>query len=59
MKILMLTWEYPPRIVGGIARVVNDLSKRLIKDGHDVTLLHIGKEAHHIMKMIKVFMCIE
>ncbi len=22
MKILMLTWEYPPRIVGGIARVV-------------------------------------
>ncbi len=36
MKILMLTWEYPPRIVGGIARVVNDLSKRLIKDGHDV-----------------------
>jgi len=32
MKILMLTWEYPPRIVGGIARVVNDLSKRMIKD---------------------------
>ena len=39
MKILMLTWEYPPRIVGGIARVVNDLSKRLIKDGHDVTVI--------------------
>ena len=36
MKILMLTWEYPPRIVGGIARVVHDLSKRLIKDGHEV-----------------------
>ena len=33
MKILMLTWEYPPRVVGGIARVVHDLSKRLIKDG--------------------------
>jgi glycogen(starch) synthase len=29
MRILMLTWEYPPRVVGGIARVVNDLSKRL------------------------------
>lgn len=39
MKILMLTWEYPPRIVGGIARVVNDLSKRLIKDGHEVTVV--------------------
>lgn len=32
MKILMLTWEYPPRIVGGIAKVVYDLSGRLIKD---------------------------
>ena len=39
MKILMITWEYPPRIVGGIARVVHDLSKRLIKDGHDVTVV--------------------
>ena len=39
MKILMLTWEYPPRIVGGIARVVYDLSHRLIKDGHDVTVI--------------------
>ena len=39
MKILMLTWEYPPRIVGGIARVVHDLSKRLIKGGHDVTVI--------------------
>ena len=35
----MLTWEYPPRVVGGIARVVNDLSKRLIKDGHEVTVI--------------------
>ena len=39
MKILMLTWEYPPRIVGGIARVVYDLSQRLIKEGHDVTVI--------------------
>lgn len=39
MKILMLTWEYPPRVVGGIARVVYDLSKTLIKDGHEVTVV--------------------
>ena len=39
MKILMLTWEYPPRVVGGISRVVYDLSKRLIKDGHEVTVV--------------------
>ena len=39
MKILMLTWEYSPKIVGGITRVVHDLSKRLIKDGHEVTVV--------------------
>ena len=39
MKILMLTWEYPPRVVGGIARVVYDLSRTLIKDGHEVTVV--------------------
>ena len=39
MKILMLSWEYPPRIVGGISMVVHDLSKRLIKDGHEVTVV--------------------
>ena len=39
MKILMLTWVYPPRVVGGIARVVYDLSKTLHKDGHDVTVI--------------------
>ena len=39
MKLLMLTWEYPPRIVGGIARVVHDLSHKLIKDGHEVTVI--------------------
>lgn len=39
MKILMLTWEYPPRVVGGIARVVYDLSRTLLKDGHEVTVV--------------------
>ncbi len=39
MKILMLSWEYPPRVVGGIARVVHDLSHRLYQDGHEVTVV--------------------
>lgn len=39
MKILMLSWEYPPRVVGGISRVVYDLSRTLLKDGHDVTVI--------------------
>ena len=44
MKILMLTWEYPPRVVGGISRVVHDLSKMLIKDGHEVTVVTYKEE---------------
>lgn len=39
MKILMLSWEYPPRVVGGISRVVHDLSHRLVSDGHEVTVV--------------------
>ena len=39
MKILMLTWEYPPRIVGGISRVVHDLSHKLVKAGNEVTVV--------------------
>lgn len=36
MKILMLSWEYPPRIVGGISRVVHDLAQALANKGNEV-----------------------
>lgn len=36
MKILMLSWEYPPRIVGGISRVVYDLAQTMAKQGNEV-----------------------
>jgi len=36
MKICLLSWEFPPRIVGGIARHVFGLAKALAADGHDV-----------------------
>lgn len=39
MKILMLSWEYPPRIVGGIARVVHDLSHAFANKGHEVHVI--------------------
>lgn len=35
----MLSWEYPPRVVGGIARHVKDLSEALVRAGHMVTVL--------------------
>ncbi|NLG79200.1 MAG: glycosyltransferase family 4 protein [Firmicutes bacterium] len=39
MRVLMLSWEYPPRIVGGIARHVEDLSKALVRQGVHVDLV--------------------
>src|SRR5262249_41700137 len=32
----MLSWEYPPRVVGGLARVVAELSKQMSRSGWDV-----------------------
>lgn len=42
MRILMLSWEFPPKIVGGIARHVHDLSLALVKQGHHVTVITCG-----------------
>ncbi|MBW4645521.1 MAG: glycosyltransferase family 4 protein [Goleter apudmare HA4340-LM2] len=39
MKILVLSWEFPPRIVGGIARHVAELYPELVKLGHEVHLI--------------------
>ena len=35
----MLTWEYPPRIVGGISRVVEGLSRALVRHGVEVHVI--------------------
>jgi glycogen synthase len=48
-RVLMLSWEYPPRIIGGLARVVAELSKQLVKQGcevHVVTADHPGAPEH-------------
>ena len=50
-RILMLSWEYPPRIIGGLARVVWALSQELAKMGlevHVVTADHPGELEHSI-----------
>lgn len=39
MKILILSWEYPPKVVGGLARAVADLSEALAAKGHDVRVI--------------------
>jgi glycosyltransferase involved in cell wall biosynthesis len=41
MKILVLSWEFPPRIVGGIARHVAELYPELAKFGHEINLITV------------------
>lgn len=36
MRVIMLSWEYPPRIVGGISPHVYELSRQLVKKGLEV-----------------------
>jgi len=39
MKILMVSWEYPPVVIGGLGRHVYQLATALAADGHDVVVL--------------------
>ncbi|MDJ0726795.1 MAG: glycosyltransferase family 4 protein [Prochloraceae cyanobacterium] len=41
MKILVLTWEFPPKIVGGISRHVAELYPELVKSGHEIHLITV------------------
>ncbi|PKM79350.1 MAG: glycosyl transferase family 1, partial [Firmicutes bacterium HGW-Firmicutes-13] len=42
MKIMMLSWEYPPKSVGGLAQHVYDLSTALADDGQEIDLITVG-----------------
>lgn len=58
MRILMLSWEFPPRVVGGLARHVEELSVALVKAGHDVHVVTADSEgapATEIYRGIKVY----
>ncbi|EHR62552.1 glycosyltransferase family 4 protein [Saccharomonospora cyanea] len=39
MRVLMLSWEYPPVVVGGLARHVHALARHLALGGHEVVVL--------------------
>lgn len=39
MKILMVSWEYPPVVVGGLGRHVHHLATELAAAGHEVVVL--------------------
>ncbi len=57
MKILMFSWEYPPRIIGGISRVVYDLAQNLGNNGnevHVITCWEPGTKDYELDKFVHV-----
>ncbi|WP_456278284.1 1,4-alpha-glucan branching protein domain-containing protein [Bacillus sp. AK128] len=42
-KVLILSWEYPPRIIGGLARHVYELSKSIAEQGYEVFVLTMNE----------------
>ncbi|HEY9786528.1 MAG TPA: glycosyltransferase family 4 protein [Candidatus Obscuribacterales bacterium] len=53
----MLCWEYPPRVIGGLARVVAALSKELARldwEVHVVTADHPGTPEHETAEGVHV-----
>jgi glycogen(starch) synthase len=40
LKVLLLTWEYPPRVVGSLADHIHNLAHGLAARGLDVTVVH-------------------
>jgi glycogen synthase len=39
LRVLMLSWEYPPVLVGGLGRHVHELATSLAAAGHEVTVV--------------------
>jgi glycogen(starch) synthase len=51
MRVIMLSWEYPPKIIGGISRHVYDLAHALVAQGievHVITCEHPGAAAEEV-----------
>lgn len=58
MRVLMLSWEYPPRIVGGISRHLYDLAHALVKQDvevHVITCEHPGAAAEEVEDGISLY----
>ena len=60
MKILALAWEFPPRIVGGIARHVAELYPKIVHMGHEIHLLTVefgSAPKYEIVEGIHLYRC--
>ncbi|HEU5006760.1 MAG TPA: glycosyltransferase family 4 protein [Jatrophihabitantaceae bacterium] len=48
MRILLMSWEYPPLVVGGLGRHVEALARQLAASGHDVRVVTRGEREHGV-----------
>jgi len=58
LTVMMLTWEFPPRVVGGISTHVYNLSRSLAKNGvkvYVVTCDFPGAPQHEVVDRVEVF----
>jgi glycosyltransferase involved in cell wall biosynthesis len=58
LSVMMLTWEFPPRIIGGISPHVYHLSRSLAKNGvkvYVVTCDFPGAPQHEVVDGVEVF----
>lgn len=58
LSIMMLSWEYPPRIIGGISPHIYYLSKSLARNGikvYVVTCDFPGAPAHEVVDGVEVY----
>jgi glycogen(starch) synthase len=46
MRILLLSWEYPPKRIGNIADHVSTLAHELVRQGHEVELVVLDDLRH-------------
>jgi glycogen synthase len=44
VRVLLLSWEYPPLVVGGLGRHVEALARELAAAGHDVRVVTRGEQ---------------
>ncbi len=44
MKVIMFSWEYPPKSVGGLAQHVYDLTSALTEKDHEIDLITVGSQ---------------
>lgn len=59
MRVLMFSWEYPPRIIGGLARHVHELSVALQAEGVQVDVVTVSEDprtpAEEVLQEVRVW----